>query len=86
MSYMKRYAMDVSIDMGLGGEITEEVLIEAQRRMDKAAQKPPQQGVQWIDLSGLIEGEWYQWDAYKGYMVRTFPVGAYLIQGPEDEE
>ncbi len=34
MSYMKRFAEEVSISMGLGGEINDEVLAEAQRRLD----------------------------------------------------
>ena len=33
MGAMKRLAEDVSVDMGLGGEISEEVLEEAQRRL-----------------------------------------------------
>jgi len=34
MSYMKRYAEEVSVSMGFGGEINDEVLAEAQRRLD----------------------------------------------------
>jgi len=34
MSAMKRFAEDVSVDMGYGGEINDEVLDEAQRRLD----------------------------------------------------
>jgi hypothetical protein len=33
MSRMKHYAEQVSIDMGLGGELTDEVLAEADRRL-----------------------------------------------------
>jgi hypothetical protein len=33
MSRMKYYAEEVSIDMGLGGELTDEVLAEAGRRL-----------------------------------------------------
>jgi len=33
MSYMKRFAEQVSVDMGLDGEITDEVLTEAQKRL-----------------------------------------------------
>jgi len=36
MSEMKRFAEDVSVSMGLGGELTDEVLMEAQRRLDHA--------------------------------------------------
>ncbi len=36
MGAMKRYAEDVSVDMGFGGEINEEVMAEAQRRLDEA--------------------------------------------------
>ena len=34
MGYMKAYAEEVSVSMGLDGEITDEVLEEAQRRLD----------------------------------------------------
>lgn len=37
MSQMKRYAEEVSGEMGFGGELTDEVLIEAQRRLDGEA-------------------------------------------------
>ncbi len=33
MSAMKRFAEDVSVEMGFEGEINDEVLIEAQRRL-----------------------------------------------------
>lgn len=33
---MKRYAENVSVDMGFEGEINDEVLAEAQRRLDEA--------------------------------------------------
>lgn len=36
MGAMKRYAEDVSVDMGFEGEINDEVLMEAQRRLDEA--------------------------------------------------
>lgn len=35
MSAMKRYAEQVSVEMGFGGEINDEVLAEAQRRLDE---------------------------------------------------
>lgn len=35
MSAMKRYAEEVSVEMGFGGEINDEVLEEAQRRLDE---------------------------------------------------
>ena len=35
MGAIKRFAEEVSVDMGLGGEINEEVLAEAQRRLDR---------------------------------------------------
>ena len=38
MSAMKRYAEEVSVDMGFGGEINDEVLAEAQRRLDEEAE------------------------------------------------
>ena len=34
MSAMKRFAEDVSVDMGYDGEINDEVLAEAHRRLD----------------------------------------------------
>jgi len=37
MSRIKRYAEEVSVDMGLDGEITDAVLDEAQLRLDAAA-------------------------------------------------
>lgn len=33
MSYMKQYAMELSEEMGFGGEITEEVRAEGERRL-----------------------------------------------------
>jgi hypothetical protein len=54
---------------------------------NEAARKPvQQQGVQWIDLSGLIDGEWYQWDNDRGYYVPCLVEGSYLITGPNDDE
>lgn len=38
---MKRFVEDVSVDMGLGGEINDEVLAEAQHRLDQ----PPEERV-----------------------------------------
>lgn len=38
---VKQFAENVSVEMGLGGEITDEVLAEAQRRMDQ----PPDERV-----------------------------------------
>lgn len=35
MSYMKRYAEAVSVEMGHCGELNSEVLTEAQRRLDE---------------------------------------------------
>jgi len=40
MSAIKRFAEEVSVSMGLGGEITEEVLEEAERRMRKLSKDP----------------------------------------------
>jgi len=39
MGAMKAFAMDVSYEMGQGGDLTDEVLEEAQRRLD-AGTKP----------------------------------------------
>ena len=36
MGAMKRYAEDVSVDMGFDGVINDEVMVEAQRRLDEA--------------------------------------------------
>jgi len=36
MGAMKRYAESVSEDMGLDGEVNDDVLLEAQRRLDEA--------------------------------------------------
>ncbi len=36
MGAMKRYAETVSTDMGFEGEINDEVMAEAQRRLDEA--------------------------------------------------
>lgn len=46
MSMMKRYCEEVSVDMGLDGEITDEVMAEAQARLDAGLtatckQEPP---------------------------------------------
>lgn len=46
MSMMKRYCEEVSADMGLDGEITDEVMVEAQARLDAGLtatgkQEPP---------------------------------------------
>ncbi len=35
MGAMKRFAEDVSVDMGLDGELNDDVLAEAQRRLDE---------------------------------------------------
>lgn len=43
MGMMKRYAEDVSVDMGLEGEITDGVLEEAQRRLDEAKARAQEQ-------------------------------------------
>jgi hypothetical protein len=40
MSRMKHYAEQVSIDMGLGGELTDEVLAEADRRLHRLEPEP----------------------------------------------
>jgi hypothetical protein len=39
MSAMKRFAEQVSVELGFDGEINEEVLAEAQRRLDQ--RRPP---------------------------------------------
>ena len=36
MSLMKRFAEQVSVELGFGGEINDEVLEEAQRRLDQS--------------------------------------------------
>ena len=38
MSAMKRYAEDVSVEMGFHGELTDAVLVEAQRRLDEMSE------------------------------------------------
>jgi hypothetical protein len=40
MSRMKNFAMKVSEEMGFGGDLTDEVLVEAQRRLDAGAGPP----------------------------------------------
>ena len=48
--------------------------------LDKARQENTQQGVQWIDLTGFIDGDWSQ-----GGLLPCRATIWYLITGPNDE-
>ena len=38
MSMMKRWLEEISVDMGYGGEINDEVMAEGQRRLDETGE------------------------------------------------